>query len=95
VFSQEQLILRLPKIAILVVCVCDCMYKINFLQNEQKSTAQNKQWRKMGIRDNEVLSVLIRSPTNVYSKPSAWNEQHRKWANSLCTSVIPLDVTVC
>ena len=24
------------------VCVCDCMYKINFLHNEQKSTAQNK-----------------------------------------------------
>jgi len=32
----------LPKIAILGICVCDCMYKINFLQNEQKSTAQNK-----------------------------------------------------
>jgi len=36
------MILGLPKIAILVVRVCDCMYKINFLQNEQNSTAQNK-----------------------------------------------------
>lgn len=35
------------------------------------------------------------SPTNTYSRPSAWTEENRQWVNQFCTPPIPPDAPVC
>ena len=78
------------------VCACDCMYKS--ISCRMSKRVQHR--ISSGGKQGEYVTMKCylcssKSPTNVYSKPSAWSEQHRQWVNSMCTSPIPLDVTVC